>query len=520
LAICHRLFAMPLSLVEHSLRPAFPTGASCSTTRNFRPPALSLPLDLVFIVFHQLPPSCRIRATHVCSQWRAFPTKLPLLWSEIPGGSSIDCLATFLARAEGVPVDVNQLLVQSDEDPKLELVAAQLHRIRSLELLLNGAEDIGYASHGLCLFRTSAPILESLVIRNLNGRGHFYITDETFGSIFARNAPRLYSIGLFEVPNSLGFLMRLPQPFVAREVSINYGVHPAPTDVDVSVAAALPNVLKLHVSNVGWTIAPERTGLGSLHTLHLRPNFSTNQVSNHLMKTLHGWSKLHAIWLELPDSMRSTFWACQIPMCVGETYRSVEATVIWTHDQTTQTREQLCTRAVTPKGRTRVFSNFSLKDLDFILSRITAPDLARQLEEIKFDACTRRAAWVFDGIPLPSLRVLCFVAGERYPDGVDVMMRRDSRKDFADFIHRMHGVLWHVPNLERLELEVIGLRDGDPGHWFWTTRRVMYIMNSFSLIRKGFKFPEVVLRGFIPESGLVGSLERFSEKVTVTSDMK
>ncbi|KZV99637.1 hypothetical protein EXIGLDRAFT_831371 [Exidia glandulosa HHB12029] len=94
--------------------------------------------DVTRLVFHRLPISGRISASHVCAFWRWLAVGDPLLWTTLHGPRTV--IPVLWSRAGSAPVDVWLNFLESAIDDILSCLSAHLSRMRSLNITTRGYE--------------------------------------------------------------------------------------------------------------------------------------------------------------------------------------------------------------------------------------------------------------------------------------------------------------------------------------------------------------------------------------------
>ncbi|EJD51743.1 hypothetical protein AURDEDRAFT_181892 [Auricularia subglabra TFB-10046 SS5] len=139
----------------------------CVRRLNGTLPVNMLPPELWLAVFELLPLSDRIRATHVCSQWRAVALSSPSAWVSItqPRRGALLALPQLLLRSQDAPLFLHITSVQSPHDLLLTLDAIKGHmnRVRTLTLGIS-LFDWSNPNGGHDLFLRATPLLRELNI--------------------------------------------------------------------------------------------------------------------------------------------------------------------------------------------------------------------------------------------------------------------------------------------------------------------------------------------------------------------
>ncbi|KAI0328100.1 hypothetical protein GY45DRAFT_1326757 [Cubamyces sp. BRFM 1775] len=217
-----------------------------------------------------------ISISHVCSYWRACSLQAPALWAHIllnhPAGIKV-----FLERSRPMPLRVAYKASQKPVIATLRLIAAEAHRLRSLNIYV--PEETGLDSI-LNRIRFAAPMLEELVIKHQEplrppkGPEAFPRPQESSG------VPSLRTLTLKSTP--LPYILSGPSSLVSLNI---FGMVPFLSDL----FRLLANSPKLESVKICGTITLEgvdvarHVDLPSLKNLHIEA-FPPNGIAHILSR--------------------------------------------------------------------------------------------------------------------------------------------------------------------------------------------------------------------------------------------
>jgi len=436
--------------------------------RNLRRPVCRLPVEMLVKCLSFLTAKDQLSIIRVCRHLRTHAIEAPLLWTCVDQIHHPTALAFVLERTKNSPVDIINLHITEQSDPKLQIVSSHMHHLRILNFHFGFGLRIESRD-----FATPAPLLERLSFNN-TAPALGYLTDV----LSARRYPKLSRIQLNEIEfqgitwSTFQAVQNLRTFSIGRRcgLSASFLAH---------VSHHLPNVTTVNLQLDKWAVhLGANTPAPALRRVNIRWTGPDAFSPADVFPYPEAWNTVRAVHVtHVGNSLSGNF---PIP-AEAKPYRS-----LWVRTSVTGS-QQVHIRVVHEDGRERVFCGLHPTAVSGIATRIPGLELTTMTV-----ATTAVALNVLSNSSWPSMRRMRLISDTHDTAWVKILARD----------------IFNIPTLQHLELSI------DPyAVSSWETPIALRVLGC--CIAAGHALQKVTFLGFAPEPRCVAGAELFADEVTV-----